>query len=309
MLTIFSCPKPFQGRINTIQRNAIGSWILLEPKPEIILIGNEQGTAEICREFNLHHVPDVERNEYGTPLVNSVWQVAQSAAGTGVMMYVNTDIILLSDFMRAVEGIRTVLNGSNFLLFGGRWNVDDAPIAFDGDNWEDKLKKFVKQHGWLDNRIAMDYFVFPRNIDWKLPPFSLGRQSWDSWFPYRAAKMSVPAIDISDCVTAIHQNHDYSHFQSRRGISPQNPEVSYNFRLLGFGRRYTILDASHKLVGKELISQKSIVRFLVERSREIPLWMMYFVRRTHPYSYPLYLLFKGVKMSQSIFCRPSTTRH
>lgn len=64
MLTIFSCPKPFRGHINIIQRNAIRSWTLLQARPEIILIGNEEGTAEVCKEFGLRHIPDVERNEY-----------------------------------------------------------------------------------------------------------------------------------------------------------------------------------------------------------------------------------------------------
>lgn len=46
MLTIFSYPKPFKGHIDVIQRNAINSWTLLNPKPEIILACDEEGTKE-----------------------------------------------------------------------------------------------------------------------------------------------------------------------------------------------------------------------------------------------------------------------
>ncbi len=53
MLTIFSCHKAFHGHFNTIQRNAIKSWTLLRPKPEIFLIGDDEGTAEVCRESDL----------------------------------------------------------------------------------------------------------------------------------------------------------------------------------------------------------------------------------------------------------------
>ncbi len=67
MLTLFAIPKAFRGHINTIQRNAIKSWTLLNPKPEIILLGDDEGTAEVAQEFGLIHIPEVDRNEYGTP--------------------------------------------------------------------------------------------------------------------------------------------------------------------------------------------------------------------------------------------------
>ena len=45
MLTIFSCPKPFRGHFGMIQRNAIRSWTLLKPTPDVILIGDEKEHA------------------------------------------------------------------------------------------------------------------------------------------------------------------------------------------------------------------------------------------------------------------------
>ena len=51
MLTIFAIPKAFRGHTATIQRNAITSWTMLHPRPEILLFGNESGTEEICREL------------------------------------------------------------------------------------------------------------------------------------------------------------------------------------------------------------------------------------------------------------------
>jgi hypothetical protein len=106
MLTIFSCPKPFTNpHINIIQRNAIKSWTLLKPKPEIILLGNDKGVSEICKEFNLIHIPEIERNEYGTPLLNSIFSEAEKVASYQLMCYINADIILMSDFMKAIEAV------------------------------------------------------------------------------------------------------------------------------------------------------------------------------------------------------------
>ncbi|MFZ0637415.1 MAG: hypothetical protein WAM08_17985, partial [Candidatus Acidiferrales bacterium] len=66
MLTLFAMPKPFEGHIGIIQRNAITSWTRLTPQPEIILFGDEAGVAEIAGELGLRHVAHVKRNEKNT---------------------------------------------------------------------------------------------------------------------------------------------------------------------------------------------------------------------------------------------------
>lgn len=57
VFTLFTIPKAFADHIGVIQRNAIGSWARLQrenqPRPEIILFGNDPGTAEISRELGL----------------------------------------------------------------------------------------------------------------------------------------------------------------------------------------------------------------------------------------------------------------
>ena len=58
MVTMFAVPKVFSGRFNVIQRNAIQSWTKVCDDAEIILLGNEPGTAEACEEYGLKHLPD-----------------------------------------------------------------------------------------------------------------------------------------------------------------------------------------------------------------------------------------------------------
>ena len=74
MLTIFSCPKPMRGHIAVTQWNAIKSWTMLSPKPEVILLGDEEGVSETARELNVRHIPVVTCSEFGTPLVNSLFR-------------------------------------------------------------------------------------------------------------------------------------------------------------------------------------------------------------------------------------------
>ena len=80
MLTILSTPKAFTGLFAVIQRNAIESWTKLEPRPEIILFGRDPGTAEICDELGLRHVPDVAENAHGTPLLSDMFLTGQQLA-------------------------------------------------------------------------------------------------------------------------------------------------------------------------------------------------------------------------------------
>ncbi|UZE93498.1 MAG: hypothetical protein IB617_01545 [Candidatus Nealsonbacteria bacterium] len=133
MLTIFAIPKPFEKEFNIIQRNAIKSWILLEPRPEIILFGDEKGTADIAKEFNVKHFPKIARNEFGTPIVSDIFKKAQKIARNNILVYVNADIILMKDFIRAVEKIK---DEEKFLMVGQRWDVDiKEKINFKNLNW------------------------------------------------------------------------------------------------------------------------------------------------------------------------------
>jgi hypothetical protein len=89
MLTLFTIPKPFRGHIEVIQRNAIESWAQLRPRPEIILFGDDEGTAHVAKEFGISHIPQVARNEFGTPLLNDFFEQAQRVAGDDLLCYVN----------------------------------------------------------------------------------------------------------------------------------------------------------------------------------------------------------------------------
>ena len=105
MVTIFCIPKAFKGHIGIIQRNAIKSWALLHPSCEIILCADEPGTEDVAREFDTQYIPHITRNEYGTPLLNSAFETAQNKANHPILCYVNADIILMSDFLTAIQRI------------------------------------------------------------------------------------------------------------------------------------------------------------------------------------------------------------
>src|SRR5262245_20530644 len=108
LITLFSAPKSFtDSHIATIQRNAIKSWTLLHDV-EVILLGEETGLAEAARELGVKHISDVARNANGTPLISSMFQLARENSHSKLLCIINTDMILMLDF---VEAARTIYSG------------------------------------------------------------------------------------------------------------------------------------------------------------------------------------------------------
>lgn len=244
MLTIFSVPKPFCGDISVIQRNAIQSWLRLTPPCEVILFGNEEGTAQAVAELKVLHEPNLVCNEYGTPLVNDLFEKARRLATHNLVCYVNSDIILLSDFVKAVQRI----NFKRFLMVGQRWDVDlKAPLDFEQPAWEALLHEYIARHGSIHPPLGSDYFVFPHNDDiGKIPPFAIGRPGWDNWLIHRAREFRIPVIDVTRVVTVIHQNHDYRHVFNQNSDMSEGPEADRNRELMGgYECAFTLVDSTH----------------------------------------------------------------
>jgi hypothetical protein len=250
MYTLFAIPKPFTGHIGLIQRNAIQSWTRLEGNPEIILLGNEQGTAEIAQKFNLRHIPNIDFTEQGAPLLNSVFGQARSESRFPLMAYVNADIILFSDFSRALLS----LTKRKFLMIGQRWNLDvTESIDFKNPIWDVELRARVSQKGELFTRGGIDYFAFPRTLFSEILPLGIGRFVWDNWLVYRATLEGAYVVDATKAVTIVHQNHGYSH--SAVSNSPATleelsamPETRRNLELVGgWSHMFTLDDAKWRL--------------------------------------------------------------
>jgi hypothetical protein len=252
MVTLFTIAKPFRGLIATIQMNALSSWARLRPPCEVILLGDEEGSVEAAQELGLRHIPQVERNEHGTPLVSSIFEIAQRASQHELLCYVNADIVLVGDF---VEALREVWKRRRkFLMVGRRWDVDIGErLDFGQPGWEQDLRSYAAQRGRLHEPTGLDYFVFTRGVFDDLPPFALGRTVWDNWLIYRARSRGIPVVDATRGITAVHQNHGYSHHPQGEQEVFYGIEAKKNLELAGGGfSRFTIEDATHRLTSSGL---------------------------------------------------------
>ena len=245
VLTIFSIPKAFTGHAGIIQRNALLSWTMLAPRPRIILFGDETGISDVAQEMGLEHVPHVEVNEYGTPLISSIFEAAQRMADTTWVAYVNTDIILLGNFAAAAARLPAQLAPS--LIVGRRHDlmVWDA-MDFSPPNWEEKLVGKVKQEGILDASSGIDYFMFNRGLYADIPPFAVGRTCWDNWLIWRALQSGGRLIDATRRIMIIHQEHPYTHVKGGANEIWNGLEAQRN-RDLAQGGLATIRNANYCL--------------------------------------------------------------
>jgi len=253
-LTIFAIPKAFKGHTAIIQQNAIRSWAFLSPKPKIILLGDDQGTAEMAREFGLIHITEIKRNERGTPLVSSVFEKANGFATSNMLMYVNADILLLPNFMDALQAIQKE-GIDNFVMSGQRHElfVYD-PIDFSED-WITKILTRVKEEGTLDGLAAIDYLVFTKGLYNHIPPFAIGRPAWDNWMLWYARSQGADLINATKTVMVIHQNHDYRFIKGGPIEVWKGKECQQN-RSLAEGQMMTLADATLVLSPKGLRKTK-----------------------------------------------------
>jgi len=297
MLTLFTIPKPFEGHIGVIQRNAVRSWTLLRPRPEIILLGDETGTADVAQEMGLRHIAEVERNQYGTPLISFVLACGQEAARNRLVCYVNADIILLSSFMNAVEQVSRRFGEAGFLMIGRRWNIDiREPWNFENSTWEERLGEKVTAHGILHPPSGLDYFVFPKGVPGTVPPFAVGRPGWDNWFVFRAREQGFPVIDATPFAKVIHQHHDYSHLAGGEEWQKRSPEAEYNRHLRGgFSRLFTTYDATHVLTSQGLKPSPLWYSIGATYLRARAYSARTLTHTLYPYSYPLLLVIKGLR--------------
>jgi len=247
MITLFTTARPFRGHVGVIQRNAIRSWMMLHPSCEILLLGDDDGVFEVAKEFGLRHIAQIERNEFGTPLISSLFEIAQKAAKHEFLCQVNADIMLTNDFLPAVEILAS--RKKRFIATGQRWDVDiDYVWDFSRKDWQIELRELIKEKGSLHPQTGLDYFIFPKDTFEKLPAFAIGRRILDNWLIYKARSLSIPVIDATNIITAIHQNHGYDFHPGGEVAITGGVEVRRNFDLAGGQDHvFTLRDATHAL--------------------------------------------------------------
>lgn len=250
MITIFSIPKAFKGKVAVTQENAIASWRALHSEVEIILFGNEDGLPEAAQKYGARLVQKIKKNTDGTPLLSDMFNRIQKIARREILCYASGDIILTKSL---IENIKYLPRHNNYLMLLRRTDMDiDRSIAV-SETFDHDLMKEAAQKGSLHGPSALDVMVFPRGLNYTMPEFLVGRAGWDNAFVYQLIKQRVLILDGTPAITIIHQNHNYGHYkQGRKGVF-RGKEAWYNFNLAGgLSQMATIRNAHYLLTASGL---------------------------------------------------------
>lgn len=238
-LTIFSCAKAFTGEFVHIQTLAIESWKALGAR--VLLVSDEEGVVEYATGLGVSATTNVRKNEFGTPLLDSVFEAGQRWADTEIVAYVNTDIILFSEFNQAVSVCAEQL--PHFLLSGQRFDFDHNILAIDFSREAGlDIRRNADDYGKWMGVGGADYFCFRNGDLGAIPPFSIGRFRNDNYLMYRALERGLAFVDATAAVMALHQPHGYNHDPNEHGLEYNNMLVSQNGGVLG-----RLSDATHYL--------------------------------------------------------------
>ena len=267
-IAIFSLPKPFDdSHTACIQNNAISSWKALGDDVTVILLGDEPGIAEAAAVHGVRHSNCVSRNDQGTPLISDAFATAKNSTHAEVLVYCNADTILGPDFLEAINRVVEGMDGGAFLAMGKRTNLDvDHSIDFtDPKSWQ-LLQKQATHEGEPAAVVCKEYFAFSRDLFETIPDFAVGRGNWDNWMVASAKRNGVPVVDLSACVVAIHQNHDYRHLtpsvgptagakNRRKHCYVSGQEARENQRLAGGKHIVSGSTTTHRLTQRGVVKE------------------------------------------------------
>ncbi len=295
MLTIFTTAKPFVGRIGVNQRNALNSWIRLEPRPQVLLFGDEAGAAEVARELGLQHIPHVQRSTAGLPLLSDMFAQADALAKNPLLCYVDADIVFMPNLIPALQQ-STDWTGL-FLMVGCSHTLEqETALDFGTAAWQqDALARSTPPAQNKRSAWGLDYFIFRKDAFAQFPPFVVGRPGWDNWFLYHVRRRGGHLIDATPVVTAIHQEHHFEYTARPQSEIWAGADGQANLKLVGGqAHLFSALDMTHVLtpaglraVGGLLPLWRRLYTFPIRHPRvgflrpllDAPLWLTRPIRK------------------------------
>jgi len=209
MITLFTTTKIFAGIFKIIQTNALNSWRTISSNIQIIIIGDSEGGKEAADLINAEFIPEVECSSEGVPLINSLFSIAQSRAKYPIIAYVNADILLPPNLLEVIFLLQKFR--SNFLAVGSRWDLDvKTTINFTRGDEALSFWDYAKKNAEMHRPAGIDYFIYNKALWNNIPPLAIGRFGWDNWLLWKARRLGVPLINLTEGIFAVHQNHNYN---------------------------------------------------------------------------------------------------
>lgn len=223
--TIFTTCRPFSGKFAEPQLSAMRSWKTLDPRPDVLIIGDDKKAEEVAASLKYRFVPEVKRNHKGTPIVSSLFAQAEKHSANDILVYCNADVILTQSFTDALSVVKRELeeNHRQFLMIGVRWELPKVVFKSDyGPGWEDDLGELLITDGRPSKPVGLDYFAYNRGAFGppdKWPRFAIGRSYWDAWLVWQALYCKTWVVDATPAVLCVHNFHPRPDKISEAGVN------------------------------------------------------------------------------------------
>jgi hypothetical protein len=238
-----------EGGHNKRTQAALSSWTALVPQTNIIMFTEAQPACDWLQSVRFDRVRCVLSCKHATiPRMDMscITATAATMATTSHLALVNSDIVLLPNFVHAFQNVVAQAGAvGEFLIIGRRFNVaatrapDDTAVG-----WPFRL---LESPGQLDGRCAVDYFVHSKQL-WShitMPNFLAGVWYWDRWWVAQAnMSPNVTVVDASRAVTAFHLQSEKGKGDTIRHQA--RPYAMYNERIVNQSRWKDLLDEGEK---------------------------------------------------------------
>jgi len=226
MITIFTTTKPMKGCDKINQANAIGSWLTMPQRPQVIVFTTAK-ESHYFETMGATVITSHRCNGRGTPFLDSMFTLTETNALYPYIMYANADILLFDDIYQAVRV--AVEHKPEFLIVGQRTDIDwHSKMDFANPIWKPALRDYARRTGTLVDPTGKDYFIFAKPFTVRMPNLLVGRLAWDTWLVREAHNMRLPILDATPTIMALHVRHGYDHLAGGREEYAMGPGCQWN---------------------------------------------------------------------------------
>ena len=196
---------------------------------------------ELFGENRVFYNGYVKSDQDGVPYVDDWFRRGIDEATTKYVCFINTDILLSSQWLRRVKQVYKVFpETEKLVLINQRVDFDlyrsTKNMKYNASNYLEEIDKLVSSSPNEEHTpLGMDTFTFkkdplPFNVD-MIPPFIVGRYNWDNWLVgYLNSVATTVTFNINPPIYHInHPRHEFDTSDPRVGANEMLRHLNYDY--------------------------------------------------------------------------------
>lgn len=218
-ILLFTTIGKIEGETKKFITASFSSW---QRQGVDVVVFGEKYHNDLCAEYGFTLDLDYKKDEFGLPIVRSLFQASQRYVGYDVYCYTNADIIFHSDLRASLNAIPF----ESYLAVGQRIDIHQLPVIDYRTQTHESISNMIAEcRQELHNAGGIDYYAFTPQF-WLLdnmPSFSIARGRFDHWLMgYALTKGVGPVVDITKTFTI------YQPEPEERSCGTGDPAEAYN---------------------------------------------------------------------------------